>query len=611
MFDQYKSYELKGLLQMMGMRCPAKKDDCVNLLVDHVFGKDLKKTWGLLSPLEKLAMAEAIYNTQGIIDFDQVKAKYGKTLVWGEQNLTGYREETPKIRLFFYKQACLPIELIERLKLFVLKPPQNTVNYLEGGPSRYNLNMTGQNTGEGGALVFYDASKTVLQELLAVLTVIKNKRLSDISGWAFTSSTNKNIYEITESVTTALVLTTSALTRACVTPDYYAPVEGVPSKNIKGFAWFVLLKCARLIDDKRNILTLTSAGDDLQRRETIHADTIKKIFESFLGSCAFDEVLRIDTLERGNDASYYSYGYQPKTEFTDPAERRALIGKALKSCAYGQWMSVSEFLRVMRIQYPPYMVVKHLRTLRLGDKKINSANLQESWPVLEGTTIKCFLMEFLATLGIIEINYLQDKPVDGVSSYDGLYEFSITALGAYCLGITQEVTQISKSSKKRFKTDDALNITTIVQAGRGDHVSARDILMMNTCADRVGPHTWKLGIPKLLGAVEEKPLLLPAFKAFLYERLEAYSQTAEDFFDDIERRKNQIVFEEDVRLYACQDTMVAHLISCDSKTRAYCRLVDAHHLVVPLPADKTFKAALKKVGYIAKMAQGTQAHAQN
>ncbi len=75
----------------------------------------------------------------------------------------------------------------------------------------------------------------------------------------------------------------------------------------------------------------------------------------------------------------------------------------------------------------------------------------------------------------------------------------------------------------------------------------------------------------------------------------------EHFFDDMERRTEQIAYEEEAKIYYCKDKALAKLIAHDTKTKQYCFLAGDHRLVVPLKTDKQFKTGLKKVGYIAKL----------
>lgn len=58
-----------------------------------------------------------------------------------------------------------------------------------------------------------------------------------------------------------------------------------------------------------------------------------------------------------------------------------------------------------------------------------------------------------------------------------------------------------------------LEITAVVE-----QMIKSDILMLDTCTDKVNDKTWKLNMTKLLNVVEEKNFFLSEFKSFLLER---------------------------------------------------------------------------------------------
>lgn len=592
----YTVDELQVLLMLAELRYLGTKAALMASLIHTVFDTELQRTWNLLLPVEQLAVAEAIYNNGGFVLPTQVKAKYGKSLLMGPGYLsTNKIKETPKIWLFRYKRDPIPQVLIDKLKKFVPKPEKDKVTFLTE-PSIHNQRIGGQ----GGVLATHNGQKTVLQDLVSVLGRIKNEQLQ--------------VHPKTQLPTLAL---TTKINKMLVERDYYgaekSAVAPKNTKHIRGFAWIILLSAAQLILCKGDVIKLTKAGEEILLG-TPKVETIKMVFEAFLRAATFDEVFRIDTLSKIGKGRF-------QAEFTAPDVRRGYVIAALRDCvsgsydshgatnstgALGNWVRLLEFLRHLRAEQPRFWVANFLGNLSVGKGGTNLEYLADSWPHLEGSYVKCLLMEYLATLGILEIKYHQpifddiDRDpeswytFDFISSYDGLYEFRITELGVYCLGLTKEMPQMEEKKEKLFHVMPNLEITAVV-----DQLFKSDVLLLDMCMDKVNEKTWKLSRTKLLNVVEDKNFFLTEFKSFVYKHaLSAIPKTVEHFFEDLERRTDQIAYVEESKTYVCKDKTLAQLIANDTKTKPHCLLAGDHHLIVPLKSDKQFKTALKKVGYI-------------
>lgn len=561
-----------------------------------VFDQELKKTWKLLSPFEQLAVAEAVYNNEGIISAEHMKVKYNRDLVLD-------KDKAPKIRLFLFKDFPIPDDLIQRLKTFVPQPKKGAPLALENGLSRHHL-AAANKTGEGidqarqhESLYRLNGKQLILYDLLSILRTIKNEPLK-IGASGVPSTT------ISQKINKMLVAT-----------DFFSdgqPIAGVKAKPVRGFAWIVLLKTAGLIDYKDDIIKLTKAGEGLLKKYP-DVKTIKMIYDAFLCESFFDEALRIDTMAHTKKrGEWHPSGYFG-TEFTRPADRRKMVIDTLvngvkdiqdfsNGSPSGQWILMTEFLHYLRVERPRFQVARHLGEMTLGKREKLVSRASDRWDCLEGTYVKCLFMEYLVVLGLLEISY--DVPVlpgksaiDFISTYDGLYAFRVTQLGAYCLGLTKtepSTACIERIPEKLFHITPNLEVAAVV-----DNMVKFDAMMLDNCMDKVNAKTWKLSTPKLLQMVESKNGSLPSFKAFLYERaLSAIPKTVEHFFEDMERRVNNIVYTEPAHVYVCKDKALVQLIVHGEKTKQFCSLMGESSLVVPVATEKEFKTGLKKMGYI-------------
>lgn len=470
----YTVDDLQVILKLADTACSGIKSVVIDRLIKDVYGQNLKKTWDLLLPIEQLAVVEAIYTNHGKILASQIVAKYGQKLSLGPSYFSRYSRDTiPKIALFNFKFQAIPQDLIHQLKMFVPAPEKSKISYLTEA-STHNPRMKGKE----GVLLTYNAQRTVFHDLLSVLGLIKNDKLK--------------VSPQTQMPTAPLI---TKLNKVLTEPDYYVE-NGSKSKPVRSFAWIVLLKTAQLIRYQGDVIVLTKVGESFIGKP--NAEHIKIIFEAFLKRAEFDDIVRIDTISRMR--SKYN-----QAVFTDPTTRREEIVSALKDCTYDKWISLSEFCRYIRGQYPSFQVASVLGDLSVANS-VCLEHLDDHYPYLEGTYIKYFLMEILATLGMVEIKYHQaifdeqdEKSwwgVDFISTYDGLYEFKITALGAYCLGLTRDVPQVEEVHERLFHVTPNLEVTSVV-----NNMLKSDMLFLDSCTDRVNEKTWKLSQAKLLTVI--------------------------------------------------------------------------------------------------------------
>jgi hypothetical protein len=121
--------QLKPRLALLGTgERPTRKADMIALLRSHLLSPQLQNYWGKLEHLERLAVAEAIYEWDGRFFAMRFYQKYSdipqifkrERSDGSGQSLKGSR----MLSLFFYA-GTLPEELCTRLKAFVPEPEAN------------------------------------------------------------------------------------------------------------------------------------------------------------------------------------------------------------------------------------------------------------------------------------------------------------------------------------------------------------------------------------------------------------------------------------------------------------------------------------------------------
>lgn len=569
--------------------------------VQQLFEQDIQQTWSLLSAFEKTAVAEAVFHTDGYIDPDYLKEKYNKdlciTYLAPGSGRYASEKDAPKIRLFIWGDNPLSDDVIRRLKAFVPEPEQS------GGLIIDSASTIKEQKG----IHHFNNQAFVLHDLLSVLRVIKDEPLNLTSAGV-------------PSAVSCQKISTMFCTPDFLSKTYMKSVQKGCTKSIRGFAWIILLKIAGFVEyTDCGSIELTKAGKTLLSASSPPTlETIQKIYDCFLKNAKYDEVMRIDTISNLNKFGEWKPGGPYTTEFTDSHERRALLIKTLIGSLSGTleenqktypWVTVANFSHYVQLHCPRFKVASYLGEMTLGQNKKTVARSPYRWRNLEGTYIKCFVMEYMATLGLVEIAYTiptkeddDNDEIGFISAYDGLKAFRLTELGVYFIGLTQQkpdMSTVKQISGKIFHITANLEVTAVV-----DHMLRCDQMMLDVSSDKVNEKTWRLNKKKLLNAIDDKNDFLFQFKAFLEQRtLSAMPKTVIHFFDDIEKRTSVVGYDMTAKLYTCRDKVTACLVAHDAKTRHLCRLMGDRILVVPITQDHAFKQSLKKLEYIIKKEQ--------
>ena len=228
---------------------------------------------------------------------------------------------------------------------------------------------------------------------------------------------------------------------------------------IRPLALIVLVQAAKWAQPTAagNKLELTKAGQALLG-VPLGAQHVRDAWERWLKSDLLDELSRIRNIK----------GQQAKgTRLTKPAERRAQLAGALRAFPLDRWVTMDELLRYMRATSSLPAIERGGGTA-LGVGAYNTYygedlgfSAAKYWDVITGSYLRATLLEYVATLGLIEIAYTwpEETPHDfgslyylngePLSRYDGLLAMRLTNLGAYVLGLTNDYTAAGAGERER------------------------------------------------------------------------------------------------------------------------------------------------------------------
>jgi hypothetical protein len=593
LFDCMIVDDLRKLAALTQEELPARKGDLADVIIRHLAGEGLRTVWQALDELQRAAVAEVVHSGAAQFPAERFHAKYGRAPDWGTSDRYGYRRSPSSLCLFFYGNGMMPADLKDRLRAFVPPPAEARIETLDRLPAAYDRplerwNSTTRTTERGTepiALTVHESERVAPRELFSVL------RLVDAGKVAVSDKTRR-----------ASSATLDAIAAILEGGDYYPHVRprnrwrDENAGPIRAFAWPLLVQASGLARLSGRSLQLTKAGRKALSEPA--AEMICTLWNKWLGTAILDELSRIDCVKGQTGKG--------KRGLTAVSSRRDAVADALAECPVGGWISSDEFFRFMRASDNDFAVTRTAWHLYIGELQYGSLGYDNGERVLQDRYLFCLLLEYAATLGLIDVALLPPAgarrdyhslwgtdELPFFSRYDGLMYFRLTPLGAYCLGTATDYAPTSVEVKPVLRVLPNLEIAAIASA-----LEQSDRLALDACAIRVTDRIWRLDAGKLLTAVEEgRPVA--ETRDFLAARSDApIPGTVVRLLQEIADRSALVRDRGLGRLIECADPALAALIANDSRTRQHCIRAGERHLVVPASSEAAFRRALREVGYL-------------
>ena len=578
---------IRARLTADNVKC-TRKAEYIDVIKGGCAGDGLTALWHSLKEGERLAVAEACYASLHHHDEARFEAKYGQRAIFHDLPALapgGYRSSgdegkyATRLNLLLYPDPehrgyCVPCDLAQRLKSFVPEPPAAAVSTLsEPRP-------------EPGLILRH----TEQESLTEVKTLL---RLADQGMLKFSPITGMpsaaGIAKITEHLTKG---------------DWFPPeVAWVPDQPkycqqvgyIKPVGWTLLLHTARLIDMAGSKSRLAPAGAKVLGL-TPH-EAIRTIWMKWLDNRTHDEFNRIDPIK----------GQASKGAMTAKQPRREAIITALASCPTNQWIQLGEFSRYMQATGHGFEVTNDPWKLYICERQYGSLGYagRGEWNILQFRYILCFLFEYAATLGLIDIAYVhpEDGPDDygdlwgaddlgWLSRYDGLRAFRITELGAFCLGLTDTFTPRKASRSVMLSVLPDLTIQAV--AGQ---LGPDEVLMIETWAEPLGGNLWRLNQERALDAIE-RGRSVGEFASFLQERDEQpLPETVEAFCKASESNGTAIRCNGEAVLFECRDAATAAMLCKQKELHRLIYRAGGSTIAVPNAHVQRFRKCARSLGF--------------
>ncbi|MDJ0577198.1 MAG: hypothetical protein QNJ65_18825 [Xenococcaceae cyanobacterium MO_234.B1] len=586
--------QLKSLLSLLPVSdIPKRKAELVDATYRALQGDTLGKLWTELDELQQAAISEVVYSDSSQFEGQRFKAKYGKLPNFG---ILGdyYKKGNPtKLRLFFYHYDIIPEDIQKKLKAFVPPPKEDQIETLTELPPSIPLRWKEfedeshkySTKVEEIPLEVRLMEKTAGQDLQAVLRLIQGGKVSVSDKTRHPSKGTLN-----------------QITKVLNGGDFY---EDKPKEerdpwedeigSIRGFSLALIVQVAGFAELSGKKLTLTKGGE---RALTAPIEkSLQTAWKKWLKTTFLDEFRRINQIKGQTGKG--------KRGFTALSGRRSAIVSVLEECPVNSWIEVDEFFRYIQATGQEFEVSRYREHLYICEAGYGYLYDLASWDILEERYTLCFLFEYAATLGLIDVAYVHPQGIrtdyrslwgaddyDFLSRYDGLLYFRITPLGAYFLGITDTYDPPTIEVKSVLKVLPNLEIVATENS-----LTTAEQLFLEQYTEKVSDLVWQLDSKLLLDAVA-KGHQLQDLKTFLHaSSSKSLPDTVIQFLDDLDQRSRSLTDLGTARLIKCADRALAVLIANDSRTKKYCFLAGEDMLVIPMATETKFRNGLKKVGY--------------
>lgn len=570
--------DLKEMLAYFPGACKVgRKELLIASLWQQMSGDGMLRAWEQLDDCQRLAVGEATHDANGIFHAKRFAAKYGQfPLFHHVRGRFQSRGAMTALGLFMYwigDQLVIPADLRARLKTFVPEPAPNTLATVADLP---------QADADGAPITVRSTAPDALQDAVVMLRAV-----------------DQQLIAVSDKTHLPGVAGLGVVSGKLAGGDFYeiaAPREkweqGIGP--IKALAWPLLLQAGGVAQLNGTKLGLTPAG--VKSLRAAPADVVRGIWRKWLTSTLFDELSRIDEIK----------GQKGRGRMSATPPRRAIVGAALQRCPVDAWVGVDEWSRFMRAEGFPLAICHDVGSLYIGDPNYGSLAYAgaQTWNVLQLRYLLCVLFEYCATLGMIDVAYRSPHGARGdfgelwgtedmsfLSRYDGLMYFRLTALGAYCLELSDSYSPLAPAASCTLAVHANLQVKVT-----GD-LSADERLMLDNWAVEESARLWRLDRDKAIAAIE-RGHDAAQLAAFLQARdSQPLPVQAESFLRTCSKHGKAMKLLGASLLIECVDPDTADLIAAHKDTARLCMRAGERHLVVRLDQEAKFRKAARLLGY--------------
>jgi len=553
-----------------------RKEELVALLLKTA---NSSSVLDLCSALQRKALAEAAHDVLGGFDEEKFIARYGDSPY---QPSDRYNNVTSLLNLFIVDFA-MPGDIRDRLAAILPPPPQDQVQCLDQLPQSVPLEEQDYKGVHSLAVspLQRDTAAAALRNLETALRLVEAGRIRVSAQTRLPGEASANL--VAENLCDG---------------DWFT---GGKYGAIQGFAWPLILQAAGFAGMSGALLTPTPKGRKILNKDTPLHRALKQAWDAWQSNKLFDEFNRISAIK----------GQRSKGRvMTSPEGRRDVITGVLSHCPQGKWISIDEFCRHLRATGESFEVAHDLWNLYFCEREYGSLGYEGfgTWEIVQKRYILVLLMEYAATLGLIDIGYIKPEEAPHVlqgvwgtddleylSRYDGLLYFRINDLGAYALGMTNEFIPQKQEIKAAFVVLPNLDIVVT----DAPSLSPADRLYLEKISDQSSPCNYTLTIRSIRKALEQGETCDAMLEFLAAGSQQELPQTLPPLLREAQSRVIQMRFLGRACLLETDNRFFFHQVAADPHLSEMC-LTSGEKFIAIMPGkEKQFFGRLSKLGYAA------------
>jgi hypothetical protein len=369
--------------------------------------------------------------------------------------------------------------------------------------------------------------------------------------------------------------------------------------GIKPFAWTLILQAGNLAQQEGSKLSLSRKGEKSLGKPT--HEVIKDLWERWLKTNIINELNRVEVIKGQKSKSRPIY---------QPMDARNSIASALSKLNIGEWAHIDDFIKNLSLDGNFFDVVRDYFKIYIEDPMygyLEHGETKTQWNVTNGRFLRAFLLEYAATLGIIDVGIVPPWGAVNdfsdlwgaddylcISRYDGLLYIRLTNLGAYVLG------KISDYEPPQFK-DKALfevlpNFDIVI---KGSNIKPAEEFMLKKFAKKVSDRTWTISKDDILLSIE-KGTDINEIMDFMKAKSDKdeLPESIIQFFEDIESNQNKLKYHSNAIVIECSDPRLAMLVANEKEIKKHCMIANERFLVVDEKKENILKKVIRDSGYV-------------
>ena len=567
--DRWTNDTLQSYFNLIGGKKLTRKGERIDYICQQMLSEEtLPGIWQRLDPLAQRAVSCA-YHNEGLFDEPAFIAQYGELPPRPEGNKYYYMSSRkPVLFDLFVIDNQVPAELmpllanlvlpLERFQLEGIKAPPATITR---GKNVYRIHQA-------------DTEMVGRADLLTYLQLVDHGALSwGATNRELTAGSVRKVYD------------------KLVAGDFHSDPEKITRRHvIRPFGLDVFTRAGGLITDAGE---LSAAGRKYLQSQS--PALFLKAFERWVEQGKFDELTRIAELKGLNARGI---------RLSSPTSRREKVIEALSWCPTDTWLSLRDFYRAVKIwQFDFAVELTDWSQLYAGpyrDYGHMSGNVY--WNIVHGLYINAVIMEYLATIGAVDVAYVSEDTsmVDNayhyidsaLSLHDGLLYFRINKWGAFLLGQADDYVPSLPPQRELFLINETLQVQLLAE------LLPHEQLQLEMVAERVEDRVYQLTTDKLLTAVESGQEFDYLTDFLTSNHRGTPPQAMTDRLAQLKRNLN--AFAEGARaiLIPLKQPGLLAMIEHDAVLSKLCRPLDNKTVLVLASNLKKFRQRLKELGYL-------------